>query len=148
VADSLVGRSYPPTRPYEVGREKLREFADAVGDTNPAYRDPEAARALGHPDVIAPPTFAIVLTLNAATAALADPDLGIDYSRVVHGEQRFVHARPIVAGDVLVTTVSIEDVRLAAGNQLVTTRADVRTTDGEHVLTGYSTLVGRREETS
>jgi len=140
---SFIGRVYPPTAPYEVGREKIREFADAVKDPNPAYRDPAAARALGHDDVIAPPTFAIVLTLPAGHQVIDDPELGIDYSRVVHGEQRFVHARPVRAGDVLQVVVSVENIRAAAGNDLVTTRADVSTLDGEAVLTAFGTLVVR-----
>jgi acyl dehydratase len=140
---SFVGRKYPPTAPYEVGREKIREFADAIGDPHPAYRDPEAARALGHPDVIAPPTFGIVLSMRAGSQVVADPDLGLDYSRVVHGEQRFVHARPIRAGDVLTVTVTVEDIRAAAGNDLITTRGDVATVDGEPVFTAFSTLVAR-----
>jgi acyl dehydratase len=140
---SFVGRKYPPTVPYEVGREKIREFADAIGDPNPAYRDPEAARALGHPDVIAPPTFGIVLSMRAAAQVVLDPELGLDYSRVVHGEQRFVHARPIRAGDRLTVTVSVENIRAAAGNDLVTTRGEVATVDGEPVFTAYSTLVAR-----
>jgi acyl dehydratase len=143
VDQSFVGRVYPPTAPYEVGREKIREFADAVNDPNPAYRDPVAARALGHADVIAPPTFAIVVTLKAGHQAITDPDFGIDYSRVVHGEQRFVHTRPIVAGDVLQVVVTIEDVRTAAGNDIVTTRSDVGTVGGDSVLTAYSTIVVR-----
>lgn len=140
---SFIGRAYPPTAPYEVGREKIREFADAVMDPNPVYRDPAAARALGYPDVIAPPTFAIVLTLPAGRQVSHDPDLGIDYSRVVHGEQRFEHLRPVRAGDVLQVVVSIADIRSAAGNDLVTTRADVTTVDGEAVLTAFGTLVAR-----
>ncbi len=72
---SFVGRTYPPTSPYEVGREKIREFAEAIGDTNPAYTDPEAARALGHPDVIAPPTFPFALTYRAAAQVVEDPEL-------------------------------------------------------------------------
>ena len=140
---SYVGRVYPPTAPYEVGREKIREFADALNDPSPAYRDPVAARALGYPDVIAPPTFAIVITLPAGRQVSHDPDLGIDYSRVVHGEQRFVHARPVHAGDVLQVVVSIADIRAAGGNDLVTTRAEVTTTDGEPVLIAYGTLVAR-----
>src|ERR1700710_417244 len=96
---SVVGRSYPPSAVYEVGRAKIAEFAAALGDPDPAYRDPEAARALGHPDVIAPPTFAIVVSLAAANVVLGDPDVHLDYSRVVHGEQRFTHHRPIRAGD-------------------------------------------------
>jgi acyl dehydratase len=143
VDKSYIGRVYPPTAPYEVGREKIREFADAVNDPNPAYRDPAAARALGHDDVIAPPTFAIVITLPAGRQVSHDPDLGIDYTRVVHGEQRFVHTRPVRAGDVLQVMVSIHDIRVAAGNDLVTTRADVATIDGEHVLTAFGTLVAR-----
>lgn len=140
---SFVGRKYPPTPAYEVGREKIREFADAIGDPNPAYRDADAARALGHPDVIAPPTFPIVLSMRAGAQVVFDPDLGLDYSRVVHGEQRFVYSRPVRAGDRLTVTVSVESIRSAAGNDLLTTRGDVSTVDGELVLTAYSTLVAR-----
>jgi acyl dehydratase len=143
VDQSFIGRTYPPTAPYEVGREKIREFADAVNDPNPVYRDRSAAQALGYADVIAPPTFAIVLTLPAGHQVIDDPELGIDYSRVVHGEQRFVHNRPVSAGDVLQVAVTIDDIRAAAGNDLVTTRADVTTLDGEAVLTAFGTLVAR-----
>src|SRR5436309_7226309 len=92
---SFVGRTYPPTEPYEVGREKIREFAEAVGDPNPAYTDPEAAKALGHPDVIAPPTFVFAITFKAAGQVVQDPQLGLDYSRVVHGDQKFSYVRPV-----------------------------------------------------
>ena len=143
VDQSFAGRVYPPTAPYEVGREKIREFADAINDPNPVYRDAAAARALGHPDVIAPPTFAIILTLKAGHQVITDPDLGIDYSRVVHGEQRFEHVRPIRAGDVLQVVVTVQDIRAAAGNDIVTTRADVATVDGEPVVTATSTIVAR-----
>jgi acyl dehydratase len=143
VAESFIGRVYPPTSPYEVGREKIREFADAVNDPNPIYRDPDAARRAGYDDVIAPPTFAIVLTLKAGHQVVSDPDLGIDYSRVVHGEQRFVHHRPVQAGDVLQVVVTVENVRVAAGNDIVSTRGDVQTTDGEAVVSAYSTIVAR-----
>jgi acyl dehydratase len=143
VDPSFVGRVYPATEPYEVGREKIREFADAVNDPNPAYRDRAAAQALGHPDVIAPPTFGIILTLTAGRQVILDPEFGIDYTRVVHGEQRFEHVRPIRAGDVLLVVVTIEDIRVAAGNDIVTTRADVTTVDGEDVLRAYSTIVAR-----
>ena len=139
----LVGRSYPPSAVYEVGRAKIAEFAAALGDPDPVYRDPAAARALGHPDVIAPPTFAIVVTLGAAEVVLADPDVDFDYSRVVHGEQRFAHHRPIRAGDRLVTTTTIDAVRAVAGNDLLTTRVDVATEDGEPVCTATSMLVSR-----
>ncbi|MCW2497271.1 MaoC family dehydratase N-terminal domain-containing protein [Jatrophihabitans sp.] len=140
---SLIGRTYPPTAPYEVGREKILEFANSINDPNPAYRDVAAAQALGHADVIAPPTFAIVVTIPAGHQAVLDPDVDIDYSRVVHGEQRFVYARPVRAGDVLVVDVVISDIRAAAGNDIVTTEAKVRTVEGEHIVTAYSTIVAR-----
>ncbi|MDT4916796.1 MAG: hypothetical protein QOH89_1496 [Pseudonocardiales bacterium] len=143
VDQSFTGRVYPPTPPYEVGREKIREFADAINDPNPLYRDRAVAESHGYPDVIAPPTFPIVLTLKAGHQVIADPDLGIDYSRVVHGEQRFVHHRPVYAGDVLQVIVTVDDIRAAAGNDLVTTRAEVSTVGGELVVTATSTIVAR-----
>jgi acyl dehydratase len=143
VDPSYIGRVYPPTEPYEVGREKIREFADAINDQNPVYRDASAARALGHPDVIAPPTFGILLSLTAGRQVITDPDFGIDYSRVVHGEQRFEQVRPIRPGDVLQVVVTVEDIRIAAGNDIVTTRADISTVGGEPVLRAYSTIVAR-----
>jgi acyl dehydratase len=143
VDQSFIGRVYPPTRPYEVGREKIREFAEAINDPNPIYRDRAAAQALGYEDVIAPPTFAIVLTLPAGGQVIRDPEFGMDYSRVVHGEQRFVHHRPVRAGDILQVIVTIDDIRVAAGNDIVNTRADVTTVEGEPVLTAHSTIVSR-----
>ncbi len=143
---SYAGRSYPPSDPYEVGLEKIREFADAIGDPNPAYRDRAAAAELGHPDVIAPPTFPFVLTWRATRALVDDPELGIDYSRVVHGEQRFVHARPVRVGDALTVTVTLETVRSAGGHDMLTSRSDVATLDGEHVVSAWATLVVRGED--
>jgi acyl dehydratase len=139
----LVGRSYPPSAVYEVGRQKIAEFAAALGDPDPIYRDPAAARAAGHPDVIAPPTFAIVLSLGAGNVVVEDPDVGIDYSRVVHGEQRFTHHRPIRAGDRLVATASIDAIRSVAGNDMLTTRVDLATEGGEPVCSTTSMLVAR-----
>ncbi|MDQ1719206.1 MAG: hypothetical protein QOE89_3159 [Pseudonocardiales bacterium] len=115
----------------------------AIGDDNPVYFDPEAAQALGYPDVIAPPTFPIIITMRAAAQIVADPDLGLDYSKVVHGEQSFRYSRPVQAGDVLQVSVSVEGIRAAAGNDLLTTRAEVTTVDGEHVVTALSTIVAR-----
>jgi acyl dehydratase len=143
---SLIGRSYPPSRVYEVSREKIREFADAIGDGCPAYRDPEAARALGHLDVVAPPTFPIVFSLEVALAAAADPAVGIDYTRVVHGEQQFVYSRPLRPGDRLVTTVEIVAARTVAGADMLTVSCSSVTEEGEHVVTGLCTIVGRAPE--
>ncbi|PZS36434.1 MAG: hypothetical protein DLM59_01280 [Pseudonocardiales bacterium] len=140
---SFIGKVYPPTEPYEVGREKIREFAEAIGDTNPAYRDRSVAQALGHPDVVAPPTFPIVLSSRAAAQVVLDPQLGLDYTRVVHGEQHFRYSRPVRAGDVLTVTVIVDDIRSAAGNDIITTRGEISTVSGEHVVTALSTLVAR-----
>ena len=139
----LVGRTYSLPASYEVGREKIREFADAIGDGSPVYRDTEAAKAAGYPDVIAPPTFPVIVSFRASGKLITDPELGIDYSRVVHGEQRFVYTRPIVAGDRLTATLVVDSIRSAAGNDLVGTRTEISTVDGEHVVTAYSTIVSR-----
>ena len=138
-----LGRVYPAGPAYAVGREKLREFASAIGDANPAYHDVAVARSLGHRDVIAPPTFAFLLSFRASAVAVLDPDLGLDYSKVVHGEQRFVYDRPITAGDELVCVTTIENIREAAGNDILTTRGDISTVDGEHVVTTWTTTVAR-----
>jgi len=144
----FVGRTYPPAPAYLVGREKVREFARAVQSTNPLNFDVEAARAGGYSDIVAPPTFAISLSMDAAQAVVLDPELGLDYTRVVHGDQRFEYSRPIVAGDELVCKVTIDAIRSAAGNDMLTTRADIATVAGEHVVTSYSILVARGTDES
>jgi acyl dehydratase len=143
---SFVGRTYPPTRAYEVGREKIREFAEAVGDDCPAYTDPEAAAALGQPDVLAPPTFVNIVTLEAAYQVVHDPALGLDWRRVVHGDQRFVYERPVRAGDSITVTVTVEAIRTLAGNDMITLRGDVDTVEGERLVTSYTLLVARGED--
>ncbi|MFE7563754.1 MaoC family dehydratase N-terminal domain-containing protein [Kitasatospora sp. NPDC057500] len=140
---SFIGRTYPPTEPYEVGREKIREFAVAVGDANPAYTDPEAAKALGHPDVIAPPTFPIVLSMRASAQVVQDPELGLDYSRVVHGDQKFAYTRPVRAGDRLTVEVTVDNIKSLAGNDVLTVRGEIADESGEHVVTSVMTLVAR-----
>jgi acyl dehydratase len=142
---SFVGATYPPTDPYVVGREKIREFADAIGVPDAAYRDPAAAAAAGHPDVIAPPTFPIVVTTLANQALIDDPALGLDFSRVVHGDQRFVYTRPVRAGDRLVCASTIEEIMSRGGHDFLTTRTDVATDAGEAVVSVWSRLVVRGE---
>jgi len=143
INQTFVGRRYVADRLYEVGREKIREFATAVGASDPAHHDESAARALGYDDILAPPTFPIVLTMGAELRVMADPELGLDFTRVVHREQRFVHHRAVLAGDRLRTTVVVDAIRVAAGNDLVTTRTEVTAEDGSAVVTTYSTLVAR-----
>ncbi|SCF69386.1 MaoC family dehydratase N-terminal domain-containing protein [Streptomyces sp. Cmuel-A718b] len=143
---SFVGRTYPPTPAYEVGREKIREFAEAVGDTHPAFVDQEAARALGHADVIAPPTFVFSITYRAAGVVVQDPQLGLDYSRVVHGDQKFSYVRPVRAGDRLTVTSTIESIKSLAGNDVLDIRGDVHDEAGELVVTAVTKLVARAAE--
>ncbi|MEU4542072.1 MaoC family dehydratase N-terminal domain-containing protein [Nonomuraea dietziae] len=139
----FVGRTYKSTTSYEVSRVKIKEFAAAIGDSNPIYRDREAAQAAGHPDVVAPPTFPIVFSLQSGGEALADPELGLNYAMVVHGEQRFEYVRPIYPGDELVTSSTITEIRSAGRNELMTIRSDVTTVAGEPVCTTYNTIVER-----
>lgn len=141
---SFIGRTYPPSPPYEVGVEKIREFADAIGDPNPVYRDVEAARAAGHPTVIAPPTFVITIINNQAINMLeADAELGLNWRQVVHGEQSFTYHRPIMAGDELRLSAVIENIMSRAGNDFVLVRTDVASVSGEPVCVGTTTLVAR-----
>jgi len=138
----LVGKTYV-SMTYEVGREKIREFARAVGDSNPAYHDVESARSLGHADIVAPPTFAVVATRGPQIAVIEDPELGLDFSRVVHGDQRFAFRRPIVAGDHLVVTAVVDTARTVAGNDILTIRSDITDALGGAVGSVWATLVSR-----
>ena len=138
-----VGRTFAPTEPYEVSRTKIAEFATAIGEPSPLCHDPAAARQAGYPDVIAPPTFAIVITTTSNVQVIHDSGLGVNYSMVVHGEQAFEHARPLHAGDWVVATSTIEDIREVGRHMMMTTRTDITTVDGEHVCTARGMLVER-----
>jgi acyl dehydratase len=140
---SFVGRVYPPTAPYQVGREKIREFAAAIGAVDPLHSDVLAAREAGYADVVAPPTFPIVITLTASRQIIDDPVLGVDYSRVLHGDQRFAYTRPIVAGDELICVNTVDEITARGGHDFLTTRTDVQTLEGEPVVTVWSKLVVR-----
>lgn len=143
VNPELQGRVFPPTAPYLVGREKVREFSRAVFATSPVNLDPEAARAAGYADVVAPPTFPVVIQEATLAQLLAEPDAGIDFSRVVHGDQRFTYSRPIVAGDELTATLTVSSVKTLAGNAIVTAESSMVDAQGEHVVTAISALVVR-----
>lgn len=137
----LVGRAFEPTTPYLVGREKVREFARAVFADAPQHSDPEAARALGYADVVAPPTFAMVVQDLTLQQLLGDPDSGIVLSRLVHAEQRFRYSRPIVAGDELVATLKVTGIRSMGGGTMITSEADIVDASGAHVVTTTSVLL-------
>ena len=138
-----IGRSFPGGAPYEVSRVKIAEFAEAIGDPNPLFRDRAAAQAAGFQDVIAPPTFAIVISMASSARAVGDPGLGLNYAMVVHGEQRFEYARPLMAGDVVTAQATITDIRDAGRNAMLTSTTEISTVGGEHVCTATSTLVER-----
>ena len=140
---SFAGREFAPDEPYAVTREQIAAFAEAVGATHPAHTDPQAARALGHADVVAPPTWAVVVAQRSEAAYVDDPAAGIDFSRVVHAEERFAYTRPIVAGDRLVTTLHVDAVVERAGLAMVTTRVEVADDAGAPVATVTSTLAVR-----
>ncbi|QIK63866.1 MaoC family dehydratase [Leucobacter viscericola] len=146
VNPEIQGRVYPPTAPYLVGREKVREFARAVLSTSPLHLDPEAAKAAGYADVIAPPTFAVTVQEATLAQLLADEEAGVDFTRVVHGDQRFTYTRPIVAGDELTATLTIAAVKQLGGHSMVTASSDIVDAKGDHVVTAISTLVVRGDE--
>ena len=146
VNPEIQGRVFAPTDPYLVGREKVREFARAVFATNPLNYDVDAARAAGHADVVAPPTFPIVIQERTLAQLLAEPDAGIDFTRVVHGDQRFTYTRPIVAGDELTATLTIASVKSLGGHSMVTAVSEMVDATGAHVVTATSTLVVRGDE--
>ena len=147
VNPEIQGRTYPSTAPYLVGREKVREFARAVLSEAPIHVDPEAARAAGYADVVAPPTFPVVVQEATLAQLLADAEAGVDFSRVVHGDQRFTYSRPVVAGDELTATLTITAVKQLGGHSMVTASSEIVDVAGDHVVTAVSTLVVRAADT-
>ncbi len=143
VNPQLEGKIYPRTTSYLVGREKIREFAKAVFSSDPANHDLAAARALGYDDLIAPPTFAVVLQERSLATVLADEQAAIDFSRVVHGDQKFIHVRPIVAGDELTSELKVASVKTLAGNSMVSFETAIFDSKDLLVCTAISTLVVR-----
>lgn len=143
VEPTLAGRTYSAPDSYVVGREVVRQFAAAVGADHPLHHDPVAARAAGFDDVVAPPTFAVVVAQPATDRMMADPEVGLEYSRIVHGEQTFAHHAPIVAGDELNATMTVSSVRSAAGAAMLTLVTEVTTVSGDARSTVTALLVHR-----
>lgn len=142
----IRGKVYPPTDPYLVGREKVREFAKATLSTSPLHYDLDRAKDAGYSDLVAPPTFAIVIQEATLQQLLADESADVDFSRVVHGDQRFEYARPIVAGDELTGQMTITDVKQLGGHSMVTSSTEIRDAAQNYVATAISTLVVRGQE--
>ncbi len=146
VNPNVQGKKYPETSPYLVGREKIREFANAVFSTNPVNLDVFAAQAAGYTDLVAPPTFAVVIQERSLHSVLADPEADIDFSRVVHGDQRFIANRAIVAGDELTSVLTVASVKSLGAHSMITFNTEIFDTNKELVSTAISTLVVRGGE--
>jgi acyl dehydratase len=137
-----IGKTYPAVT-YAVGREKVREFASAVGEEGTLHHDPEAARAAGYADVVAPPMFAVVYGGRAMAPALFDPDVGIDFARMVHGGQEFVWGPPVVAGDEVATEVEVKNIADRGGLLFYVFETRSTNQEGETVCTGTWTNIVR-----
>jgi acyl dehydratase len=142
VNTDAIGKTYEPTG-YAVGREKIREYALAVGESNPLHLDPEAARAAGYPDVVAPPMFAVVFSSRAITAPLFDPEVGIDFAHMVHGGQEFRWGPLVVAGDEITTRLTVKDVSERGGMGFYVFETVSENQRGETVCTGLWTNIVR-----
>lgn len=138
----LVGKEYEPVL-YEVGREKIREFARAVGETDPIYHDPQIARERGFTEQVAPLTFPTVIHLRSGPQVVMDPELGLDYSLVVHGSQEFEYRRPIVAGDVLTARARIADITAKGPHEFLTIETPMTDAGGDVVCVARATLISR-----
>lgn len=138
-----MGYNYRMPDYYEVGREKVREYAISVQNDHPAHYDEVAARALGHPTLIAPLTFVSVIGAIAQRFLLEQIITGFDLSQILQTDQRLIFHRPIRAGDRLSVDVSLESFRQSAGTDIFVTKNVVTDKDGEPVVTTLTTLVGR-----
>jgi acyl dehydratase len=136
ITEAHAGRRYPPSDPYHVSAAKIAEFAAALGDDNPRYRDESP---------IAPPTFAAVISAQAWNQLFSDPDLELSLDRVVHGDQRFSFFRPLHAGDVVIATVTLDKVRVRTGSELISATVDIAGRDAEPICTAQATFYHARE---
>jgi acyl dehydratase len=137
ISEAHAGRSYPPTEPYQVSAAKIAEFATALGDDNPAYRGA---------DPIAPPTFVAVVSATAWESMFADAELDLALRRLVHGDQRFSHTRPLRADDVITATLTIDRVRVRTGSEIISCSVVIQTVDGDQICTAASTFFHSREQ--
>ncbi|MGH2663236.1 MAG: MaoC family dehydratase N-terminal domain-containing protein [Actinomycetota bacterium] len=139
---SLKGKTYEPIE-FTVEADRVTQFAQAIGDQDPRFLNPEAARAEGFPDQVAPPTFPTVMQILGSAQVVMDPELGLDYTRVVHGEQEYEWRRPMVAGDRLRAIPRIADIYARGPNEFLVTEAEIVDSEGEVVCVARSTLLSR-----
>jgi acyl dehydratase len=145
VPGEKVGKVYAPVL-YAVGREKIREYASAVGETNALHLDLEAARGAGYPDLLAPPMFVVVYSSPAFMGALLDPELEIDFAHLVHGGQAFRWGQPVVAGDEITTTLTFADTSARAGLRFDSFESVSVNQRGETTCVGNWSTIIRGEE--
>lgn len=146
VNENIVGKHYAALPRYLVGREKVREFASATMSHAPLQHDVAAAQTAGFADVVAPATFPVILQEKLMQVLLADPESGIDYSRIVHGDQRFDYVHPVVAGDELTASIEVTKVQSLGGHTMVTCESRMVDSHGDLVVTATSTLVVRGDD--
>jgi acyl dehydratase len=139
---SAIGKVFAPVD-YAVGREKIREFASAVGETNPLHFDLQAARAAGYQDVVAPPMFAVVYASRSVAPALFDPEVGLNFAMMVHGGQEFVWGPLVVAGDDISTGTTVKDISPRGEMTFYVFESVSRNQRGETVCTGTWTNIVR-----
>jgi acyl dehydratase len=138
----LKGKEYDEIT-FEVQAERVTQFAEAIGERDPRFLDPEAARQAGFRNQVAPPTFPTVMQILASAQVVLDQELGLNYMLVVHGEQEYEWRRPIVAGDVLKATPRIADIYARGPNEFLVIEAVITDADGEVVCVARSTLLSR-----
>jgi acyl dehydratase len=140
--ESIKGKTWPAFE-YEVGLEKIREYANAVGETERVHHDRGAAKEAGFRDVVAPPMFAVVYSTGAMAPAILDPEVGMDLARMLHGSQEFVWGEPVVAGDVIETAAELKDLYEKDGKQFFVFESVSRNQDGAEVARGTWTNIVR-----
>ncbi len=139
---SLKGKEYQEVD-FTVERDRVNQFCDAIGEDDPVFRDPEAAKAAGYSEQVAPPTFATALQMQTSAQVVLDPELGLDYTRVVHGEQEFEYRRPLVVGDALKATPRVGDIYAKGPNEFLVIESEIKDAGGETVVISRSTLLSR-----
>jgi acyl dehydratase len=142
VKTDAIGKTFSPDT-YAVGREKIREYASAVGETNPLYFDVEAARAAGYADVVAPPMFAVVYAARSIMPVVFDPEVGIDFANMLHARQEFEWTSLVVAGEEITTTTTVKDISERGGMGFYVFETDSRNGGGDTVCTGTWTHLVR-----
>ena len=139
---ALKGKEYQEVS-FPVVREQVLQFADAIGEDDPLFRDPQAAGAAGYPEQLAPPTFVTKMQIMTSGQVVVDQELGLDYSRVVHGEQAYEWVRPVFVGDVLTAVPRIADIFAKKSNEYLVIEAEIRDAGGERVAVARTTLISR-----